>query len=118
MSPIIKYTNEPLGDVKVIRKETMYRDLCLDPFILSPGAEVMLDFNVFMTNEFAAFFSRHPNITRVFFNGTKADDCYRRHVLPNLHAVAVRYARLPSTSPANASIPYPQKLAAWRVIVE
>ncbi|MBI4236844.1 MAG: DNA-deoxyinosine glycosylase [Deltaproteobacteria bacterium] len=77
-----------------------------------------IDNGTLVANEFAAFFACHQNITRVFFNGTKADECYRRHVLPNLHAVAVRYARLPSTSPANASIPYSQKLAAWRVIVE
>ncbi len=69
-------------------------------------------------NDFASFFSSHRKITRVFFNGVKAEDCYRKHVLPVLKELAVSYKRLPSTSPANASIPYKRKLAAWKAVVQ
>ena len=67
-------------------------------------------------NDFAQFFSRYRNVLRVYFNGAKAEDCYRRHVLPHLEASALDYRRLPSTSPANASQSYRAKLAAWRCI--
>ena len=30
----------------------------------------------------------------------------------------VRYVRLPSTSPAHATLPYARKLAAWRAILK
>lgn len=67
-------------------------------------------------NDFAAFFSHHPAITHVFFNGAKAEACYRKHVLPTIGIKSIEYLRLPSTSPANASIRYERKLEAWRVI--
>ena len=69
-------------------------------------------------NEFAAFYDTHPNIARVFFNGGKAEHAYRRHVLPTLDTCAhLAYERLPSTSPANAAIPYAEKRDAWTAIV-
>lgn len=68
-------------------------------------------------NDFASFFAEFPTIERVFLNGTTAEQTFRRHVLP---LVAGRFefalTRLPSTSPANASIPFAAKLAAWREI--
>lgn len=67
-------------------------------------------------NDFAAFFRHHPDIRRVFFNGTKAEACYRRHVLPFIVPKNIEYLRLPSTSPANASISREHKLAAWRAV--
>lgn len=65
-------------------------------------------------NDFSSFFLRHPNITHVFFNGAKAEKCFRRQVQPLLTAHLLQYKRLPSTSPANAGIPYGKKLDAWR----
>ncbi|MEW5903905.1 MAG: DNA-deoxyinosine glycosylase [Pseudomonadota bacterium] len=72
------------------------------------------DIQAEQANDFASFFVRHPNITRVCFNGTKAEQSFRRYVaakqaLPDLH-----YTRLPSTSPAHAGMRYEEKLAAWR----
>jgi len=67
-------------------------------------------------NDFKAFFRRHPDIARVFFNGAKAEASFRRHALPAIGR-HLRYARLPSTSPAHASIPYARKLRAWRAIL-
>lgn len=67
-------------------------------------------------NDFAAFYRAHPRIEHVFFNGAKAEACYRRHVLPLLaDAAASRsYRRLPSTSPANASMSRAHKQEVWR----
>ena len=65
-------------------------------------------------NDFHAFFANHGRIERALFNGATAEACFRRHVAPTLPANSLRLVRLPSTSPANASIPYTRKLAAWR----
>ena len=65
-------------------------------------------------NDFAAFFATHREIECVLFNGAKAEASFRRHVVPSLEARVITYLRLPSTSPANASVSYARKLAAWR----
>ena len=69
-------------------------------------------------NDFRAFFLQHPNITQVFFNGAKAEQCFLKHVRPSLQSVPLLYQRLPSTSPANAGVPYEQKLLAWRAVIK
>jgi len=68
-------------------------------------------------NDFGAFFGTHRAITHVFFNGAKAEACYRRHVGPEVRR-PMRYARLPSTSPAHASLSTARKLSAWRAILK
>ena len=70
-----------------------------------------------VVNDFGSFFARHGDIGLICFNGTKAAELYRRRVLPTL---APRFASLssrvlPSTSPANASVPFAAKLASWSV---
>ena len=69
-------------------------------------------------NDFRAFFRRHPKIRRVFFNGRKSEEIYRRRVLPSLAAdfPDIRYEGLPSTSPAHAGMSFANKLARWRAI--
>ena len=69
-------------------------------------------------NDFASFFTAHPHITQIFFNGAMAERCFRKHVLPLLEHLPLHYQRLPSTSPANASMRYENKLKAWKVIME
>jgi len=69
-------------------------------------------------NDFEHFFSNHPCITHVFFNGSMAEKCFHKHVQPLLEPRLLHCQRLPSTSPANASIPYEQKLKAWKVILQ
>lgn len=66
-------------------------------------------------NDFISFHRAHPRIEQVFFNGTKAEACYRKHVLPVLADAAARpsYRRLPSTSPANASMTRAHKHKVW-----
>lgn len=73
-----------------------------------------------VANDFAGFFVAHPNIRRIFFNGAFAEASYRKHVLPTLDTfqAGIAMVRLPSTSPANASLGFEAKLQAWRAIFE
>ena len=66
-------------------------------------------------NDFEAFFRAHPQIRRVFFNGRKAEELYRRFVLPRLGSEfeELRYECLPSTSPAHAGMNFATKLERW-----
>ncbi len=67
-----------------------------------------------LPNDFAAFFAAHGRIERVLFNGAKAEACFRKYITPTLNSMGPQLIRLPSTSPANAAIPYARKLASWR----
>jgi len=69
-----------------------------------------------IANDFRAFFRTHRRITHVFFNGMKAEASFRQHVLAGME-VPLHYTRLPSSSPAHASVPFRRKLAAWRAIL-
>lgn len=71
-----------------------------------------------VANDFDGFFRSHPKIRHVFFNGAKAEECYRRHVMSERERIAVSYTRLPSTSPAHASLSYIDKLHIWRIILD
>jgi len=79
-----------------------------------------IDDRTIVTNDFLQFFSCHPRISRVYFNGAKAESVYLKHVLAKLPAVAPSPAlfRLPSTSPAHAGMSLEQKKEAWRVILD
>jgi TDG/mug DNA glycosylase family protein len=68
-------------------------------------------------NDLASFFLEHPNITHVFFNGSMAETFFQRYARPWLDSDSLHFTRLPSTSPANASMRYEQKLDAWKAIV-
>jgi double-stranded uracil-DNA glycosylase len=63
-------------------------------------------------NDIAGFVRDHPTIRLVALNGSTAGRLYQRiaHV-PDLPSVT-----LPSTSPANARVPYAEKVRAWRRI--
>jgi TDG/mug DNA glycosylase family protein len=73
-----------------------------------------------LANDFKQFFRAHPQIRRVLFNGRKAEEMYRRMVLPTLGAefAAIRYECLPSSSPAHAGMTFAKKLDTWRRIKE
>lgn len=79
-----------------------------------PGSlDAAIDRNSMVPNDFGAFFTSHPGIGQVVFNGAAAETNYRRLVGTPAGAQPVRFIRLPSTSPAN-TVGYPAKLAAWR----
>lgn len=84
-----------------------YRESALDADIVE--ASIII-------NDFAAFFAAHPDIGRVYFNGARAEQAFRKYALPGLDLPGVELIKLPSTSPANASIAAEKKLAAWRRI--
>lgn len=65
-------------------------------------------------NDFPAFFQQHPDIKLVCFNGSEADQSFRRYVLPHLNTRDITFVRLPSSSPAHA-VSFEKKVAAWRV---
>lgn len=71
-----------------------------------------------MTNDYRWFFSQHPYIKHLFFNGKMAEKLYRQHVLPDIvtHYPDLSYHLLPSTSPAFATLKLAQKLEAWKLI--
>jgi TDG/mug DNA glycosylase family protein len=69
-------------------------------------------------NDFQTFFVEHPRIRAVYFNGALAEKMFNRYVLPSMSdpVADIPMVRLPSTSPANASYSFRQKLAQWRVL--
>jgi len=71
-----------------------------------------------VANDFESFFKVHPHIRAVFFNGRKAEELYRRLVLPALPEKlrGIELFLLPSTSPANAGMKRFQKLEVWKIV--
>jgi hypoxanthine-DNA glycosylase len=76
------------------------------------SADSAIDPKSLLVNNFSDLFAKYPAIERVYFNGAKAAELYRRLAVTSGR---VRYQRLPSTSPAHAVRPG-VKLAAWHVI--
>ncbi len=71
-----------------------------------------------ISNDFSSFFSHHPQIKHIFCNGSRAYQEYQQRVKPQLPAnlQTLPCTRLPSTSPAMASLSFEQKLIAWSEI--
>ena len=90
----------------------------LDSCIRPGSMDAAIEMDSVIVNDFKTFFARHPQVRRVYFNGSTAERCYRRWVSPLLPAVPLICERLPSTSPAHAAMSYEKKLAAWRVITK
>jgi TDG/mug DNA glycosylase family protein len=68
-----------------------------------------------VVNDFRSFLGLHPGIGLICFNGSKAAELYRRKVVPLLAPplAALETRRLPSTSPAHASLRFEEKLEHW-----
>ncbi len=62
-------------------------------------------------NDFAGLMRRAPGLVAVAHNGGESARAMR-----HLAALGLQVARLPSTSPANASWSFDRKLAAWRAV--
>jgi hypoxanthine-DNA glycosylase len=71
-----------------------------------------------VANDFPTLFTKYPNITHVFFNGSKAERAFRRYALPALPKDRHVFARLPSTSPAHAAMRLEAKVKAWSIVKE
>ena len=76
-----------------------------------------IDPDTLIANDLASFLREHPTIDRVFFNGSKAESCFRKHIKHSLATSSTSFIRLPSTSPAHAALSLEQKLDAWRIIL-
>lgn len=78
----------------------------------------MIDGPSVIANDFPGLFLGCPDIRAVYFNGLKAQELYRRLVLPlsEIQRRSQEYILLPSTSPANASQSYSEKIRRWRDI--
>ncbi|NLM09962.1 MAG: DNA-deoxyinosine glycosylase [Clostridiaceae bacterium] len=63
-------------------------------------------------NDVAGLLNTYPNIKFVFCNGGTSEKHFRKNVLPDIKR-DIFYMRLPSTSPANASISLEQKMQMW-----
>ncbi|PSJ16455.1 DNA-deoxyinosine glycosylase [Nitrosomonas supralitoralis] len=78
----------------------------------------MIDTETQIINNFAAFFSLHREITHVFFNGGKAETCFRRNVILDKDSGAITLSRLPSTSPANARLSFDARYRIWHQMIK
>ncbi len=68
-------------------------------------------------NDFKTFFNQYPDIKAVFFNGSKAEELFRKLVIGKMNLKeGLLFYRLPSTSPAKA-IRFKDKLDQWKVIL-
>lgn len=84
---------------------------CLRPSSLDSD----IDETSIKVNDFSHFLDVHPHIEMLLFNGGKAEQTFKRRVLPTLNTQKrPLLLRLPSTSPANAGCSYGEKLATWR----
>ena len=63
-----------------------------------------IDQSTIEPNDFIEFFSRHKQVTAVFFNGAKAEQLFKKNILMTLNQAQQKlsFFRLPSTSPAHA----------------
>lgn len=83
-----------------------------------PGSlDTSIDPASIRANDFKHFLALHKDLVLIGFNGHGAERLYRRLVLPKLASASVlRYETLPSTSPANASMTYAEKLRHWSIV--
>lgn len=68
-----------------------------------------------MANDINGLLEAYPTIKTIAFNGSASANLFKRHIKL---AHDVMTLALPSTSPANASIPYLKKLERWSVLLE
>lgn len=66
-------------------------------------------------NNFVALFQKNLEIIKICFNGAKAETEYLKRVLPKLsdQDKDIELIRLPSTSPAMASMSFEEKVMLW-----
>ncbi len=64
-------------------------------------------------NELRALLKSRPTIERVYFNGGKAYDLFKKHI--GFEGLEQEFIKLPSSSPANTKA-YKEKLEEWRQI--
>lgn len=70
-------------------------------------------------NDFDMLLNHCPALKRIYFNGTKAELCFRRYVQPSIQQRLkdIDCHRLTSTSPANARYSLSEKIKIWSNIL-
>ena len=78
-----------------------------------------IETNSMVANDFNTFLQQHSKIEKILFNGGRAEQVFKQHVLPTLDESLkqISQTRLPSSSPAHASITFKQKLDQWQNII-
>ena len=74
-----------------------------------------------VANDIPGLLGDYPTIRAIALNGGKAQQVFARRIQPAIPADrrdALEILALPSTSPANASIPRDVKLERWRVLLQ
>jgi hypoxanthine-DNA glycosylase len=77
-----------------------------------------IDHSTVEANDFNLFLNKHKQVKTVFFNGGEAEKLFEKYCLKGLDNQDIEYYRLPSTSPAHASISFDEKLFEWKKIKE
>jgi len=67
-----------------------------------------------VANDFEHFLKNHSKINHIFFNGKKAASFFKKYVILEKQ---YQTTTLPSTSPANASKTFEEKLLEWKKIL-
>lgn len=69
-------------------------------------------------NDLPGFLAEHAGVHTIAFNGQKAATAFEKHVAPAIpeRLPDLWLERLPSTSPAHASLSRADKLERWRVV--
>ena len=73
-----------------------------------------------VANDIPALLDAYPTIAAIALNGAKAQQVFARRITPQIDArrsFGIEVLALPSTSPANASIPRAAKLERWRALL-
>ena len=74
-----------------------------------------------VANDIPRLLLDHPEIRAIALNGGKAQQLFRRHIVPQLDTALrerVNLLDLPSTSPANASLSRAHKRDRWAVLLD
>lgn len=70
-----------------------------------------------IANDIPGLLDDCPSIGMIAFNGAASEKYFRKHVLSSIgDSSGLQFQRLPSTSPAHASLSLEQKIEAWRMI--
>ena len=81
-----------------------------------PGSlDSAITHNTVIANDINSLLVQYPSIKLIAFNGNAAATLFQKHVQLEC---PVSIVTLPSTSPANASIPYVKKLERWSVLLD
>jgi hypoxanthine-DNA glycosylase len=73
-----------------------------------------------VANDIPGLLKTHPTIRAIALNGGKAEQVFLRRIAPGIdpdRLASIERMALPSTSPANASIPRAVKLERWRSLM-